>query len=818
MGDNLSAVETPDTAESYDLRWIETMRGSIVVGSDVHRGSSARDGAVPLEFRVVGKVESMEVFLRDPNHELRLGGWISSDLIGGQRPVESGSLSLFAPTRSDLVAELTYELPFHDANGAPFLLSGYKTVRDDRGFDFWADTSRLDVTLHAGHDVSSPVVGRGVLRISVLGFLALFLSMRVGKESVEEDSEPQNGWFHRAVRQIWCRTRFNVWFLRQLAKFYGNPFVVKAAALQIRGDRIGGQVRAALEFDPQSRVRWADPRVLVRTALNLRRATDLGDMIDARQLQHPRARPYRELAGDSEVWVDFIADTGDGFAASYSVAYTAARECLDVGNTTTHRGRALVLGGDLVYPTPTQRDYDNRLVGPFAAALPYDNQENHIALAIPGNHDWYDSLKWFSHYFMTPGCWLGGRKAVQRQSYFAVELPHGWWLLGFDIALDLRVDDRQVAFFKSLRRKLDRQGARVILVVAKPAWIQDPDSNEAKNLGFIERELVPRGTLAAVLCGDVHHCSRYGNPHVGPTRICCGGGDTYTAGTHHLKSSVPRRLGPKANRQRLPLTQRYPSRADSLRARKGVVTALIRRLSFVVAAAAVLLLLVGSVLADDVWEPVSTIDKLRTAGVVNGPEVVGRGLLGNPIALAVWSVFVLALLGYGWSGRRRAGWFWALTAGILHVAVQLMAVVVLLWVFLRVDVHGTLDAITVIAGMAVVGASVAALFARVLPVPDRHAGAAPRPRLRRAGSHRLQVLPPPACPSRRRSRGVRLRHPRERDDVADERGAAHGRSGPRPTGRPDKRRPRSFRRADRTAALPRSAGRVGHVPRQGSGS
>ena len=411
------------------------------------------------------------------------------------------------------------------------------------------------------------------------------------------------------------------------------------------------------------------------------------------------------------MWVDFIADTGDGFAASYSVAYTAARECLDVGNTTTHRGRALVLGGDLVYPTPTQRDYDNRLVGPFAAALPYDNQENHIALAIPGNHDWYDSLKWFSHYFMTPGCWLGGRKAVQRQSYFAVELPHGWWLLGFDIALDLRVDDRQVAFFKSLRRKLDRQGARVILVVAKPAWIQDPDSNEAKNLGFIERELVPRGALAAVLCGDVHHYSRYGNPHVGPTRICCGGGGAYTAGTHHLKSSVPRRLGPKANRQRLPLTQRYPSRADSLRARKGVVTALIRRLSFVVAAAAVLLLLVGSVLADDVWEPVSTIDKLRTAGVVNGPEVVGRGLLGNPIALAVWSVFVLALLGYGWSGRRRAGWFWALTAGILHVAVQLMAVVVLLWVFLRVDVHGTLDAITVIAGMAVVGASVAALFA-----------------------------------------------------------------------------------------------------------
>ena len=109
----MSAQEVPDGA--FDLRWIETMRGRVVIGSDVFRGSSATDGAVPLEFRVVATVDSLDAFRQDRNHKVRLGGWISSDLIGGQRPIDGGSLRLFAPTRSRLVAELTYVLQFRDA-------------------------------------------------------------------------------------------------------------------------------------------------------------------------------------------------------------------------------------------------------------------------------------------------------------------------------------------------------------------------------------------------------------------------------------------------------------------------------------------------------------------------------------------------------------------------------------------------------------------------------------------------------------------------------------------------------------------------------
>ena len=55
--------------------------------------------------------------------------------------------------------------------------------------------------------------------------------------------------------------------------------------------------------------------------------------------------------------------------------------------------------------------------------------------------------------------------------------------------------------------------------------------------------------------------------------------------------------------------------------RKGVVTTLARRLSFVVAAALlVLLLLVGSLVSDDVWEPDSTIDELQSHPSTGGSQ------------------------------------------------------------------------------------------------------------------------------------------------------------------------------------------------------
>eukprot|EP00026_Physarum_polycephalum_P014047 Phypoly_transcript_14516.p1 GENE.Phypoly_transcript_14516~~Phypoly_transcript_14516.p1 ORF type:complete len:217 (+),score=43.00 Phypoly_transcript_14516:192-842(+) len=66
-----------------------------------------------------------------------------------------------------------------------------------------------------------------------------------------------------------------------------------------------------------------------------------------------------------DLWIDFVADIGDGFDSCYTVTYKQTRPTLDVKfdpNTTktTKRGSVLILGGDLAYPIPSVEAYDLR--------------------------------------------------------------------------------------------------------------------------------------------------------------------------------------------------------------------------------------------------------------------------------------------------------------------------------------------------------------------------------------------------------------------------------------------------------------------------
>lgn len=46
--------------------------------------------------------------------------------------------------------------------------------------------------------------------------------------------------------------------------------------------------------------------------------------------------------------------------------------------------------------------------------------------------------------------WLGGWFMPQKKSYFALQLPQGWWIFGFDLALHLDIDIYQFKFFSEL--------------------------------------------------------------------------------------------------------------------------------------------------------------------------------------------------------------------------------------------------------------------------------------------------------------------------------------------------------------------------------
>ena len=119
----------------------------------------------------------------------------------------------------------------------------------------------------------------------------------------------------------------------------------------------------------------------------------------------------------------------------------------------TKRGDVLVFGGDAVYPVASREAYERQLVAPYRTALPSVEPPYPKVFAVAGNHDWYDSLVAFTRIFCT-----GGKRRFaawqthQSRSYFAIKLPHGWWLVGTDVQLESDIDDPQLEYFGEDRR------------------------------------------------------------------------------------------------------------------------------------------------------------------------------------------------------------------------------------------------------------------------------------------------------------------------------------------------------------------------------
>ncbi|UZN04653.1 hypothetical protein [Cellulomonas sp. S1-8] len=382
-----------------------------------------------------------------------------------------------------------------------------------------------------------------------------------------------------------------------------------------------------LGFVPRPAVRWLDPPELARTALKAVLAQVFADYGDKREVQaalpagplEPVHRP------DGDLWIDFTADLGDGFDATATVAALLAAPTLTVAGPdgpdgspgiprTLPRGHVLVLGGDEVYPAASARAYEDRTLGPYAAALPApapgtprDATTAPTLLAVPGNHDWYDGLTSFLRVFAR-GAAIGGWRTVQRRSYGAMRLGHGWWLLLLDSQLGEYVDEPQLEHLRTHLTAHLRPGDAVVVCAAEPAWAHVADHRDAfDQLHFVERELVhlrrvpgrdePEPTGAAVrlwLSGDSHHASRYaqrppdGAHADGPAgapagrdprsvqAVTCGLGGAYLGDTHRLPDHVDL-PAPGARRRddapRVPFDRSgptYPDRATSRRLARRV--------------------------------------------------------------------------------------------------------------------------------------------------------------------------------------------------------------------------------------------------------
>ncbi|MBR0863474.1 hypothetical protein JQ614_17185 [Bradyrhizobium diazoefficiens] len=269
------------------------------------------------------------------------------------------------------------------------------------------------------------------------------------------------------------------------------------------------------------------------------------------------------------VWLDFVADLGDGFDSTYAMATLLGRNELAVNGQTLLRGQLLVMGGDEVYPKASRQAYTNQLWQPYAWASPdpdHHSSEGYPLFAVPGNHDWYDGLDLFLALFCREKHWHAGSwRSQQRRSYFAIQLTDTWWLWATDIQLADDMDQPQADYFSRIAAHMP-DNSRIIMCSAEPGWLYT-DTNKksweitdfAVGLAVEARnpDGTPKGhTVPILLSGDTHHYSRYESG--GTQFITSGGGGAFLHPTHHLEQSVSLKwLNTKRNLQlgKLPSTQ-----------------------------------------------------------------------------------------------------------------------------------------------------------------------------------------------------------------------------------------------------------------------
>lgn len=322
-------------------------------------------------------------------------------------------------------------------------------------------------------------------------------------------------------------------------------------------------------------VHWYSPWQLVRTLGDVFSTSLIVRVLDPRPLE--RQAESLEVLIDwrskDEAWLDFVADTGDGWNSTFSVARTVARPELPLIDPAQHlrktrRGHALILGGDLVYPTPRGDSYAERLVAPFNEALAKADGPEPIVLAIPGNHDWYDGLRAFSSRFCRPNTHFAAWRVKQTRSYFAIALPGNWWLLAIDVQLGEQLDQAQMRYFEAVSAEMDPR-ARIALLMPQPDWMRfRPTRKETRREPSEQIEDLFGKKPEVCLSGDLHHYRRFAtipsrSGEAARTLITCGGGGAFL---HPTDAPLDARV-----RRRLEIAASFPPPEESRRYRKRLL-------------------------------------------------------------------------------------------------------------------------------------------------------------------------------------------------------------------------------------------------------
>jgi cholesterol oxidase len=168
------------------LQFSETMRGFVTgdvttaVHPDEFRAAYelGKEQGNHLGFRMTMVVDDIDRFIDEPAHEARTEGVIESASFGQARPIDRGRFNLFIEDGAQGMRRMVYLVRFTGPDGTPYVLDGFKLVKDDAGIDLWSDNTTLFTSIRRD-GLDGPIIAQGILHIGVAGFLKLLSTIEV---------------------------------------------------------------------------------------------------------------------------------------------------------------------------------------------------------------------------------------------------------------------------------------------------------------------------------------------------------------------------------------------------------------------------------------------------------------------------------------------------------------------------------------------------------------------------------------------------------------------------------------------------------------
>jgi cholesterol oxidase len=172
-------AENPKTG----VMFTETMKGYFSENekSDYKNGAElGKSSNSPIQFTLTIQAQDVDEFVANAAHEGAMAGTVIAPHISAKpMTISEGRFNLFVKNTNDSDQKyMQYNMKLHSVEGKTYYFSGFKDVKDDPGFDMWADLSTLFITIYDGNSENSPILGKGILHIEMTDFAKQITTMK----------------------------------------------------------------------------------------------------------------------------------------------------------------------------------------------------------------------------------------------------------------------------------------------------------------------------------------------------------------------------------------------------------------------------------------------------------------------------------------------------------------------------------------------------------------------------------------------------------------------------------------------------------------